>query len=64
MSKLKTGVVGQRWNIQHTWGIASLNMKRNGAQGLINVPTIKSENVSDGILPQFVALSKLATAGD
>jgi hypothetical protein len=59
MSKLKTGVVGQRWNIQHTWAIASLNMKRNGAQGLINVPTIKFENVSDSILPQFVALSEL-----
>jgi hypothetical protein len=50
MSKLKTGVVGQRWNIQHTWGVASLNMKRNDACGLINVPMIKSENVTDNIL--------------
>jgi hypothetical protein len=34
-------------------------MKRNGARGLVNAPTIKSENVTDGILPQFVALSEI-----
>jgi hypothetical protein len=59
MSKLRTGVMGQRWNVQHTWGVACLNMKRNGSHGLVNAPTIKSENVTDGILPQFVALSEL-----
>jgi hypothetical protein len=59
ISKLKPSVVGQRWNSQHTWGIASMNIRKNKPGDLVNRPTLKRENVLDGILPQFVALSKL-----
>jgi len=59
MSKLKPGVVGQRWNSQHTWGVSSMNIRRNNPQDLVNLPTLKKEIVTDGILPQFVALSEL-----
>jgi hypothetical protein len=30
----------------------------------VNRPTLKKENVTDGILPQFVALSELLLEGD
>jgi hypothetical protein len=59
MSKLRPSVVGQRWNFQHTWGVATLNIRRNNPHDLVNRPTLKKENVMDGILPQFVALSEL-----
>jgi hypothetical protein len=60
MSRVNPSVVGQRWNSQFTWGVASLNIKRtDDINDLVNRPTIKSANVTDGILPQFVVLSKL-----
>jgi hypothetical protein len=58
MSKLKPSVVGQRWNSQHTWVVSSMNIGKNNTHDLVNRPTLKKENVTDGILPQFVALSE------
>jgi hypothetical protein len=51
--------VGKWWNSQYTWGFSSMNIKRMDPGDLVNKPTIKSSNVMDGILPQFLALSEL-----
>jgi len=59
MSRVNPSVVGQCWNSQYTWGIASMNMKQTNPGNLVNCPTIKTSNVTDGILPQFVVLSDL-----
>jgi hypothetical protein len=65
MSRVNPSVVGQRWNSQFTWGVASLNIKRtDDPHDIVNRPTIKSANVTDGILPQFVLLSTLLLAVD
>jgi hypothetical protein len=57
MSRVNPTIVGQRWNSQYTWGVSSLNIKQNGLSDIVNRPTIKTANVTDGILPQFIALS-------
>jgi hypothetical protein len=59
LSKVNKDVVGQHWNSQCTWGFSSLNFRRLTPSDAINSPSIKKENVDDGILPQFAALSEL-----
>jgi hypothetical protein len=59
MSRVCSDVVGQRWNSQHTWGVASLNIKQSNPRALVGRPTAKKANVTDGILPQFAVLSSL-----
>jgi hypothetical protein len=59
LSKVNKDVVGLHWNSQCTWGFSSLNLRRLTPSDVVNVPSIKKENVDDGILPQFVALSEL-----
>jgi hypothetical protein len=59
MVRVNPTVVGQRWNSQYTWGVASMNMKQSDSHDLVKRPTIKTANVTDGILPQFVVLSNL-----
>ena len=48
-----------RWNSQYTWGVSSMNIKQINANDIVNRPTIKSANVTDGMLPQFAVLSEL-----
>jgi hypothetical protein len=59
LSKVNEDVVGQHWNSQCTWGFLSLNLRQMTPSDVVNSPSIKKENVGDGILPQFVALSEL-----
>ena len=59
LSRINTSVVGQRWNSQYTWGVASLDFKRNNPNDMVTHPSIKSANVSDGMLQQFIVLSDL-----
>ena len=59
MRRVNKSIVGKRWNSQYTWGFSSMNIKRTDPGDLVNKPTIKSSNVTDGILPQFLALSEL-----
>jgi len=61
MRKLNDTTIGQRWNSQFTWGFSSLNIRRTDPNDKDKTtrPSIKKANVSDGILPQFVVLSKL-----
>jgi hypothetical protein len=59
MSRVNPTIVGQRWNSQYTWAVSSLNIKQNDLSDIVNRPTIKTANVTDGILPQFIALSDL-----
>jgi hypothetical protein len=59
MSRVNQSIVGKCWNSQYTWGVSSMNLKRAHPGDLVNKPTIKSCNVTDGILSQFVALSEL-----
>jgi hypothetical protein len=59
MSRVNKTIVGKHWNSQYTWGFSSMNIKRMDPGDLVNKPTIKSSNVTDGILPQFLALSEL-----
>ena len=59
MSRVNPSVVGQRWNSQYTWGIASMDFRWTNPDEMVTHPTIKSANVSDGILRQFVVLSGL-----
>ena len=42
MCKLNPSVVGQCWNSQHTWGVASLNMRWTDPHRIVNQPTLKS----------------------
>ena len=51
--------VGQRGNAQQSWGVASLNMRQANPGDLVNRPTIKTENITDGILPVFNTLSAI-----
>jgi len=57
--RVNPSVVGQRWNSQYTWGVASMDFKRTNPNDMVNSPSIKSANVSDGILCQFIVLSDL-----
>ena len=59
MSRVNESIVGKCWNSQYAWGVSSMNLKRAHPGDLVNKPTIKSCNVTDGILSQFVALSEL-----
>jgi hypothetical protein len=59
MSRVNPSVVGQCWNSQYTWGIASMDFKQTNQDEMVTRPTIKSANVTDGILCQFVVLSDL-----
>jgi hypothetical protein len=59
MSNVPTQSVGNRWNAQYTWGVSSLNMKKCSPGDLWNKQTVKEDNVTDGILPQFAVLSEL-----
>jgi hypothetical protein len=59
MSKVKANVVGDRWNSQYTWGVASMNLKKGNPQELVNRATHKSANVTDRMLPQFKFLTDI-----
>lgn len=59
MAKINTKATGQCWNSQHSWGVASMNLKQSREGDLVNRPSIKNENVTDGVLPQFITLSEL-----
>jgi hypothetical protein len=59
MSKVHTQSVGNRWSAQYTWGDSSLNMKKSSPGALLNKPTVKKDNVTDAILPQFAVLLEL-----
>jgi hypothetical protein len=59
MSKVNTAVVGSRWNSQYTWGVASMNFKKSSPGDLVNAATLKVDNVTDCILPQFCYLTEL-----
>jgi hypothetical protein len=59
MSRVNPTIVGQRWNSQYTWGVSSMNIKWSNPNDIINRPTIKTANVTNGILPQFIVLSDL-----
>ena len=59
MSRVNSSIVGQRWNSQYTWGVSSMNIKRSDPSDIVNRPTIKTANVTNGMLPQFIALSEL-----
>jgi hypothetical protein len=38
MSRVNPTIVGQRWNSQYTWGVSSLNIKRNDLGDIVNRP--------------------------
>jgi hypothetical protein len=57
--RVNPSVVGQCWNSQYTWGNASMDFKRTNPDDMVSRPSIKSANVSDGILCQFIVLSDL-----
>ena len=59
MSRVNSSIVGQRWNSQYTWGVSSMNIKQSDPSDIVNRPTIKTANVTDGMLPQFIVLSEL-----
>jgi hypothetical protein len=58
-SRVNPSVVGQCWNSQYTWGVASMDFKRTNPDDMVTRPSIKSANVSDGILCQFIVLSDI-----
>jgi hypothetical protein len=60
MCKLQAnGVIGNRWNYPYTWGVASMNLKKSNPGDLVTRATLKSDNVTDRILPQFLLLSDI-----
>jgi NAD-dependent dihydropyrimidine dehydrogenase PreA subunit len=42
-NKLRSSIIGQRGNLQHTWGVASMNLKQTVPGDLVTHATVKPE---------------------